>query len=180
VIVGAVALFFCYSFNIAGLKTFLDGSFDQMDVKVKSSDMLVYDAWTTLLPFAELVLAVLCGWIVIRVLAGLFRGASKAAQLSGRETMTVSEFVALAERHKISPKVAREAYRLLRPYYRNQVEIRMSDDLKKTLRLNHHELDDLFANLLMNSDRRSGSDPDDIETVLELLRSVENVAPRSL
>jgi len=123
--------------------------------------------------------------IVFFILMSLTRGArtmSKKRKLSGRERVSLHEFVDAAAQHHVSKKVAREAYHLLLPHYHHDPRIKLSDQMGSALHMNATEISDLYGNLLRHTDRQRkvGEDMTRLISVLDLLTAVEACTVRSL
>jgi len=172
--------FFCYAYNIVGARVWMDRRFLWFDSSLRRPSLAWYRFSVHLMSILAAVLALMVLWMLLHLAAAAYRDASKAARLAIREPMSVRDFIQLAASHRISMPVAREAYRLLEPYYGEEMRVRLSDNVGRVLHLNQTERANLLSSLLRDADRLSISEPEfaDAETVLELLQSAENSAPR--
>ncbi len=100
----------------------------------------------------------------------------------------VEQFIEEAAAAKISPRVARESYRLLEPYCRQRMCIDLNDDLRAHLQLDEDAIRAVDAQLFTRCDRfqtATGSNrpdsivyaPPSVITVLDLLQRVEAAPP---
>jgi hypothetical protein len=174
--------FFAYVFNLAGLKTYLDRVFGGLDDTARSHNSQVA-AWVIKgLPYLG---AALAGLVVLLLLLWVGRGAktlNKKRKLGKREAVSLDAFVEAAHARGISGKVAREAYDLLLPHYNHTMRVTLSDRMTTTLYMSHVDISDLYGNLLRHTDRQRnvGDTGAQIDTVMDLLKAVEEQTPRSL
>ena len=176
-------LVLAYAFNLGALQTTLDSAFNDLNRSVQSRNDQVVSTVLTVAPYVGMLIAAL---ILFFLLRGLFRGAkniTREVRLARREELTIDEFVKLASEHGVSPKVSREAYRLLLPHYSGEMRAQLGDSLSRDLHLGLHSQIELYASLLRKSDRvlRALEDKDakQPETVLELLQAVHNAPQRA-
>ncbi|QHN02104.1 hypothetical protein FTO74_00945 [Granulicella sp. WH15] len=165
--------FILYAFNVGGFQDFLDGFFSKLILSVQFENKALAAAiphtWMTLLVFS----ALLGLFLVVDELKFRQRARSRAA----RKPITMEEFIGFAAQHHISATVAEEAYKLLLPHYLKHLRTRLTDSLSKDLQLTPTEHLALYRKLLSRTNRTQ-SDPAQIETVLDLLTTVEASSPR--
>jgi len=174
-------LFAAYIFNFNGTATYLDALFNGWNDAAHAQNHAVQSGVVAAIPYAV-------GFIALIVLYAILKGISSALtshkttkQLAPRKEITLQEFTEHVGNRGVSPKVAKEAFKLLLPYYRNRMRTRLSDSLTTVLQLNRVQIADLYANLLYQTDRHMppGDEDVDADTVLDLLLLVEKATPRS-
>jgi len=175
-------VFFAYVFNVGGLQTFLDGFFGGLDNSAKSHNNEVATFVIASLPYVGVALGAVVLFIVLSMLSRGAKSIKKRHKLSSREEVSLHEFEDEAAKHGISKKVAREAYEELLPHYHGQMRVTLKDRMPATLQLKPVEISELYGNLLRKTDRQRkvGDDGASIETVLDLIKAVEESKKRSL
>jgi len=178
----AAILFFCYVFNVGNVQTFLDGFFGGLDSRVKSHNNEVSTFVIASLPYVGVGIAAVVVFFILMALGRGARTVSKRRKLSGREEVSLYEFIDAAEKHNISRKVAKQAYYQLLPHYEGQPRIQLGDRMGSSLHMNAVAISDLYGNLLRNTDRmrKVGDDGGKLVTVLDLITAVETSTKRSL
>jgi hypothetical protein len=174
-------LFAAYIFNIGGTATSLDALFNGWNESAQAQNHHVQAGIETAIPYAVALIAVIVLYAILKGIGSAFTSRRTTKQLAPRKEVTLQEFTDHVATKAISPKVAKEAFKLLLPYYRNRMRTRLSDSLTQVLQLNQIQIHDLYANLLYQTDRHApiGDNPIEIDTVFELLTEVEKATPRS-
>lgn len=167
--------FILYAFNVGGFQLLVDGFVSKLIFSVQFEDKVLASAiphiWMTLLVFATL--------LGLFLVLEEFKLRHKERGQAARKPITMEEFIGFAAQHHISATVAEEAYKLLLPYYTRHLRTRITDSLSKDLQLTPTEHLALYRKLLSRTNRTQ-SDPAQIETVLDLLTTVEASSPRYL
>ncbi|SNT36030.1 hypothetical protein SAMN05421770_1095 [Granulicella rosea] len=181
-VAGGGILFVAYIFNYQGVQTTLDGFFNDLYRGSQTHTGEVQTGFDAVLPIVGYVLAGVIGLVVLRT---LFRGAgslSQSLRLSRRQEVSLHDFCADAQKHDISIKVAREAYKLMEPLCRGRMRAGLTDRLGGDLRLSELQRDDLYDTLLLMTDRKA--DPAKarpaMETLLEMMTVVQDSPRRSV
>jgi hypothetical protein len=178
----AALFFFAYVFDLAGLQSWLDGLFNALDARARSHNNQVSAFVIAALPYVAVGLGAFLLIVALMMLGRLAQKVRKRRRLGNREPVSLHEFAEAAAAHGISTKVAREAYRELRPHYGKEMRVKLSDRMIATLSLKPIEISDLYENLLRQTDRQrtAGDDGGEIDSVLDLLACVEKSRFRSL
>ncbi len=177
------AVFAAYIFNVQGTATFLDSFVSGFNSNLQSHSTSAVRLTLDFLPCLGLGIAALIVFAAGSALVRSIRTAQKTLRLNQRPCVTVDHFAHLTAAHGISHKVAREAYKLLLPIYANRFCARLNDELGLDLQLRGVAITDLYANLLLQTDRIAANrefQNIQIVTVLDLLLSVESAPHRSL
>jgi hypothetical protein len=175
-------LFAAYIFNFNGTATYLDALFNGWNDAAHAQNHAVQSGVVAAIPYAVGFIALIILYAILKGIGSALTSHKTAKQLAPRKEITVQEFTEHVATRGVSPKVAKEAFKLLLPYYRNRMRTRLSDSLTTVLQLNRVQIQDLYANLLYQTDRHMPRDQDDeieAETVLDLLLLVEKATPRS-
>jgi hypothetical protein len=175
----AALAFGAYVFNIGGFQQIADSFLGGLTADIQSRNDAVVHVTLTAIPFVAAFIVFLIAYMILRWLGRQVRYARKSVRLSGRASLDSQDFVAFCQQHDISAKVATHAYRLLKPLYHGDVRARMEDNLRRDLHMADHQVATIMGKLLFNCDRRQtiDTDPDEIRTVGDLLKYVEQ-APR--
>ena len=175
-------LFASYVFNFGGTQTELDSLFRGLDQTARSKNSDVAGFVIGVLPY----LGVAAGVALLLVLASVLgRGAKRMKRrkrLGSRDQMSLHQFAAEAAQHQVCPKVAREMYRMLEPYYPSPMRVTLADTFATDLSMKPTEISDLLNNLLRRTDRQmtaseAGREP---STVLDMMTLAEATTVRSL
>ena len=178
----AALSFFAYVFNLGGLQTGVDGFLSGLNTTVASHNNDVATWFVRALPYIGIALLAMMFFIVLsKVSAGppRERDVSSASRQPGMSRL--DEFVKAAAEQQVSERVAREAYSLLAPRY-GRAAIALSDSLVKRLGMTENQIADMQGTLMRYTDRqiRVGKTETDVETVLDLMKTVEVSTVRSV
>lgn len=95
--------------------------------------------------------------------------------------MSLDTFRRITGQRGIRPRIAAQAYDLLLPVYSSTMRARLDDRLVEDLHLTPSQVQDLYGNLLYNTDRNAPvGDPPTILTVMDLLNAVQSAPRQSL
>ena len=174
-------LFAAYIFNVGGTANYLDALFNGWNDAAHAQNHAVQSGIEVAIPYAIAFVAIIVLYAILKAIGSAISSSKTKRQLAPRREITVEEFTEHVGNKGISPKVAKEAFKLLLPYYRNRMRTRLTDSLSGVLQLNRVQIADLYANLLYQTDRHMPMGDEDVEadTVLELLTLVESAKPRS-
>ena len=174
-------LFLGYVFNIAGFATNADKFFTALNTSAQGERTVALDVMGLLYPAIGLLFAALVLFGVLRwMLNGLKRG-NKSRKLAGRDVLSLDTFKRITEARGIRPRIATQAYQLLLPYYSSSMRARLDDRLQNDLQMTPAQIQDVYANLLRNTDRKApvGEAPG-LVSVMDLLNAVQNARRQSL
>jgi hypothetical protein len=173
-LIAAVALiFFAYIF---GYLPQLDTYFDSLTRSITNQR----DAAMTIWQYAPIVGGGIVGLIVLAWIWGkvseALKESSKRSMVAGRAGVSLEEFIALAEKHSVSAKVAHQTYKLLCTDYTKSMKVNVKDDLRRDLGWKENHVLDVMGNLARHCDRKKNlkADPSAVRTVLDLLLYVES------
>jgi hypothetical protein len=174
-------LFAAYIFNFNGTATYLDALFNGWNDAAHAQNHAVQSGVVAAIPYAVGFIALIILYAILKGISSALTSHKTTKQLAPRKEISLQEFTEHVGQRGISPKVAKEAFKLLLPYYRNRMRTRLSDSLTTVLQLNRVQIADLYANMLYQTDRHMpmGDVDIDVDTVLELLTLVEKATPRS-
>ena len=175
-------LFAAYIFNVGGTATYLDALFNGWNDAAHAQNHRVQSGVEMAIPYAVAFIALIVLYAILKGIGSALTSRKTTKQLAPRREITLEEFTEHVANKGISPKVAKESFKLLLPFYRNRMRTRLTDSLSGVLQMNRVQIADLYANLLYHTDRHMphGDDPEiDADTVLELLTLVEKARPRS-
>ncbi len=174
-------LFLGYVFNVAGFATAADSFFTGLDTSAKSENDTAAKVIALVYPMIGLVVAALVVFGILRAIYRSIRGAKKTRALAGREVITLDKFKRITETRGIRPRIATQAYQLLLPFYASSMRARLDDRLIEDLHMTAQQVQDIYGDLLLNTDRKAvpGEEPA-ISTVMDLLQSVQSAKRHSL
>ncbi|WP_263409247.1 hypothetical protein [Terriglobus tenax] len=174
--VAAMAILFsAYIFNVGGLQTRANASFDNFNQSAQShNDSAVRLTMQLAPPAAGLVVLLLVYWALKTIARGI-RRLGKEARLSSRDSQTQDEFCDLAAESGVSRKVATHTYRALQQYYHGDVRSLLHDRLREDLHMTEIHVYNTLSNLLHRSDRKKDLDGETgtVLTVIDLMQFVE-------
>lgn len=175
-------LFLGYVFNLGGFATAADSVFSGLDAAEKSQNSPAVTATTMALPLLGMFGAALILFALVRLMARSAKNSRKQRSLASRDIVTLEEFKRIMAAHGIRSRIATQGYDLLLPYYDSSMRARGDDRLREDLHMTNAQVQDVFGNLLRNTDRkaRAGGLQEPILTVMELLLTVQNSARQSL
>lgn len=174
-------LFLGYVFNVAGFATAADNFFTGLDASAKSDGDIAAKVVALVYPAIGLFVAALVLFGILRAIFRSFRGAQKTRALAGREVITLEKFKRITEARGIRPRIATQAYQLLLPFYASSMRARLDDRLIDDLHMTAQQVQDIYGNLLRNTDRKAvpGEEPV-LVTVIHLLQAVQSAKRHSL
>jgi hypothetical protein len=166
-------LFFAYIF---GFLPQLDTYFNSLTKAINGQRDVAMSIWQYA-PFVAGGIAALIGiaWLWGKMSDGLEQSA-KRSMVAGRQTVSETEFIALAAKHSVSAKVAQQAYKLLQNDYTRSMKVSVKDDLRRDLHWKETHVLDMMSHLVRHCDRKKNlkAHPDSVRTVLDLLLYVES------
>lgn len=180
VTVVVAVLFLGYVFNIAGFATNADNFFNALNTSAQGDRTLALNMVGLLYPAIGMLFAALVLFGVLRsVLSGFKRG-RKSRRLAGRDVISLDTFKRITEARGIRPRIATQAYQLMLPYYRSGTRARLDDRLQDDLHMTPAQIQDVYANLLRNTDRKApvGETPSPL-SIMDLLNAVQNAKRQS-
>lgn len=166
-------IFFAYIF---GLLPQLDTYFTSLTHSIDNQR----DTAMTIWQYAPFVAGGIAALIVLAWLWGkaadALKFSAKRSIVAGRQTVSETEFIALAAKHSVSAKVAHQAYKLLQHDYTNSMKVNLKDDLRRDLHWKETNVLDKMGDLVRHCDRKKNlkAHPDAVRTVLDLLLYVES------
>lgn len=174
-------LFLGYVFNVAGFTATADRFFSSLNASAQSENDDVVKIMELIYPVIGLIIAALILFGILRFLYQSIRGAKKTRKLAGREVITLEQFRKITEARGIRPRISTQAYQLLLPYYASSMRARLDDHLIEDLHITPEQIQDIYGNLLRNTDRKEspGSQPT-ILSVMDLLNAVQSAKRHSL
>ncbi len=174
-------LFLGYIFNVAGFATAADAFFSGLDASAKSENDIVVRVTQLVYPAVVLLVAALVLFGVLRFIYNRFRSAKKNRNLAGREVITLETFKKVTGARGIRPRIATQAYELLLPFYSSSMRARLDDRLVEDLHLTPVQVQDVYGNLLRNTDRKAPvGETITIVSVMDLLNAAQNAKRHSL
>jgi len=174
-------LFLGYVFNVVGFATAADNFFTGLDASAKSENDVAARVVALVYPAIGLLVAALVLFSMLRAVYRSIRGAKKSRALAGREVITLDKFKRVTETRGIRPRIATQAYQLLLPFYASSMRARLDDRLIEDLHMTAQQIQDIYGDLLLNTDRKAipGEEPA-IFTVMDLLQAVQSAKRHSL
>jgi hypothetical protein len=174
-------LFLSYVFNVVGFATAADNFFTGLDASAKSENDVAARVVALVYPAIGLLVAALVLFGILRAIYRSVRGAKKSRALAGREVITLDKFKRVTETRGIRPRIATQAYQLLLPFYASSMRARLDDRLIEDLHMTAQQIQDIYGDLLLNTDRKAipGEEPA-IFTVMDLLQAVQSAKRHSL
>ncbi|MEG9432916.1 hypothetical protein [Terriglobus sp. ADX1] len=174
-------LFLGYVFNVSGFATAADHFFSNLNTSAQSENDDVVKIMELVYPAIGLIVAALILFSILRFLYRSIRGAKKTRKLAGREVITLEQFRKITEARGIRPRISTQAYQLLLPYYASSMRARLDDHLIDDLHMTPEQVQDIYGNLLRNTDRKEspGAQPS-ILSVMDLLNAVQSAKRHSL
>jgi len=175
-------IFVAYIFNFAGTQNFFDNFFNNLYKSTQAHADQVGTAYNAALPFVLLGLLALIVGVIVSSRRQAEAIKRRTRPLTWREAVTLHGFVSSATKHEVAIDVAREAFRLLLPFCRYGLRTRMSDTLRGDLRMTQTEVVDIYADLILKTERKHDpkSGEPRIETVLDLLQTASKCPKRYL
>jgi hypothetical protein len=177
-----IAVFFLgYVFNVAGFATAADSFFTGLDASAKSENDTAARVIALVYPMIGLLVATFVLFGILRAIYRSIRSAKKSRTLAGREVITLDKFKRITETRGIRPRIATQAYQLLLPFYASSMRARLDDRLIEDLHMTAQQVQDMYGDLLLNTDRKAvpGEEPA-IFTVMDLLQAVQSAKRHSL
>ncbi|MEZ2345626.1 hypothetical protein [Terriglobus sp. RCC_193] len=174
-------LFLGYVFNVAGFATAADHFFASLNTSAQSENDVVVKIMELVYPAVGLIVAALILFGILRFLYRSIRGAKKTRKLASRGVITLEQFRKITEARGIRPRISTQAYQLLLPYYTSSMRARLDDRLLEDLHMTPEQVQDIYGNLLRNTDRKeSPGEQPGIFSVMDLLNATQSAKRHSL
>ncbi|WP_047488616.1 hypothetical protein [Terriglobus sp. TAA 43] len=179
-VVGAV-LFLGYVFNVVGFASSADRFLSSLNASAQSWTDVVVKIVELVYPAIGLIGVGLILFAALLFLYRRIRGAKKTRALAGREVITLEQFRKITEARGIRPRISTQAYQFLLPYYASSMRARLDDRLIEDLHMTAEQVQDLYGNLLRNTDRKKPVGArTNIVSVMDLLNAVQAAKRQSL
>lgn len=118
--------------------------------------------------------------LILGFLSQLLTSLSRRGTFFGRQPTTLDQFIALAQAQGVSPRVAKETYQILEPYYPRTMCIDLEDELRRHLIFKDENILYIQSRLLNRCDRREvlSFSVETIQTVFDLMLHAEGAPPQ--